>query len=44
MSVDVRDNELDEVVSQPLLVSGSWGGGLRRGFWIPLLVSVLLVF
>ena len=27
MSVDVRDNELDEVVSQPLLDSGSGGGG-----------------
>ena len=26
MSVDVRDNELDEVVSQPLLDSGSGGG------------------
>ena len=25
MSVDVRENELDEVISQPLLVSGSGG-------------------
>ena len=29
MSVDVRDNELDEVVSQPLLVSGSGGAEER---------------
>ena len=43
MSVDVRDNELDEVVRQPLLDSGSGGGGggLRGGFWIPLLARFL---
>ena len=38
MSVDLRDNELNEVISQPLLVSGS--GGLGRGFWIPLPVTL----
>ena len=38
--VDERDNELDEMVSQPLLDSGSGGGG-RGGFWIPLLARFL---
>ena len=42
-AVDVRDNELNELDSQPLHASGS-GGGLRRGFWIPLLARALSVF
>ena len=39
MCVDERDNKMDEMVSQQLLDSGS--GGLRRGFWIPLLARFL---